>query len=132
NMKANNYGEAKKTIENAFSRYEEAAKDTKLYIYKIEALNELVKQENRKIYLNSKPDTVSFFNNIYELYETGLKCDSIEEAVLTQKRAEGKNTKNKLRGGIRNYLLAYRTNVVGAGKFFYNKKQYVEAFKFLD
>lgn len=132
NMKAKNYVEAKKTIDNAISRYEEAAKDTKLYIYKIEALNELVKQENRKIYLNSKPDTVSFFNNIYELYETGLKCDSIEEVVLTQKRAEGKNTKNKLRGGIRNYLLAYRTNVVGAGKFFYNKKQYVEAFKFLD
>ena len=132
NMKAKNYLEAKKTIDNAFSQHSEATADAHLYMYKMDALDQIVKAENRKIYLNSKPDTVSFFSNIYEMYETGLKCDSIEEAELATKRAEGKSAKSKLRSEIRNYMLSYRTNVLGAGKFFYNKKQYAEAFKYLD
>ena len=131
-VKQKDYAKAKQEIDKAMDAHAEAASDTKMYTYKVNALNELIKQENRKIYLNQRPDTVTYFNYIYQMYETALKADSIEQARTAQLRAEGKKAKVKLRSEMGNALVGYRNNVANAGKYFYNKKDYKNAFKYLD
>lgn len=131
-VKSKDYSKAKQELDKALAAYPQAASDTKLYSYKMLALNELIKQENRKIYLNQKPDTTAYFKYVYELYDTGLRCDSIEQTQLAEDRAEGKNPKAKLRRELGNTMLAYRSNVVNAGKFYYRKKDYINAYKYFD
>lgn len=131
-MKEKNYAKAKQGLDEALKKYAEAAKDAQLYKYKMEALNELIGVENRKIYLKSKPDTVSYFNYMYELYTTGLKCDTVEQEAVTAKKAEGKKASPKLRYGVAQMMLPFRKNLLSAGKFYYKKKDYANAFRFLD
>ena len=131
-IKDKNYSQAKAEIDNAVAKYEVASKDAELYRYKMDALNELIGLENNKIYLKSNPDTTSFFNYIYELYTTGLKCDSLEQIYVMSRRAEHKKAEPKLRRGVGQTLLPYRKNLLNAGKFYYKKRGYADAFKFLD
>ena len=86
NMKNKNYAGARKELDGAMKKYQEAANDAHLYKYKVDALTQLIVAENRKIYLNSRPDTVSYFNYVYELYVTGLLCDSLEQNAMEEKR----------------------------------------------
>jgi tetratricopeptide (TPR) repeat protein len=98
----------------------------------MDALNELIGAENRKIYLNTRPDTVGYFNYMYDLYVMGMKCDSVEQARLQEKRAQGKKAEPKLRTGVGQLMLPYMKNLLNAGKFHYQKKNYKQAFRFLD
>lgn len=131
-MKDKNYSKAKAEIDNAVAKYEVASKDAELYRYKLDALNELIGAENNKIYLKSNPDTTSFFYYIYELYVTGLKCDSLEQQYVMSRHAEHKKAEPKLRKGVGQTMLPYRRNLLNAGKYYYNKRNYTNAFKFLD
>ena len=132
-MKDKNFKQARQVLDDAMRDYPEtAAQDAQLYKYKADALVELIAAENRKIYLKSNPDTVAYFNYIYDLYVTGLACDSVEQSDVHAKTAEGKKADAKLRSGVGQTLLPYRKNLVGAGKFHYRKKNYANAFKFLD
>ena len=131
-IKDKNYSQAKAEIDNAVAKYEVASKDAELYRYKMDALNELIGLENNKIYLKSNPDTTSFFNYIYELYTTGLKCDSLEQIYVMSRRAEHKKAEPKLRKGVGQAMLPYRRNLLNAGKYYYNKRNYINAFKFLN
>ena len=130
-MKEKNFVQARQVLIDAIRKYPEASADAQLYRYKMDALAELIGVENRKLYLNSKPDTVSFFNYMYEIYQTGLQCDSVEQITLAARQAEGKKAEPKLRAGIGQTLLPYRKNLLNAGKYFYTKKSYTEAFRFL-
>lgn len=131
-MKSKDYGKARQVVDQALAKYAEASSDTKMYTYKMNALSELIKQENRKIYLNQKPDTTTYFSYIYELYDTGLRCDSVEQSAVKAKIADGKKAKPKLRANVGNTLVGYRSNVVNAGKYFYKKKDYARAYKYFD
>lgn len=131
-MKDKNYTKAKQTIDEALKKYDEAKADAQFYRYKMDALNELIGQENRKIYLNSKPDTVSYFGYIYELYATGILCDSVEQVAVVAKLNAGKKMTPKLRVGVGQTMLGYRKNLLSAGKYYYIKKDYGNAFRFFD
>lgn len=131
-MKDKNFVQARQVLSDAIRQHPEAAADAQLYRYELDALNELIGNENRKIYLNSKPDTISFFKYIYELYETGLQCDSVEKLALAARQAEGKKAVPKLRGGVGQTLLPYRKNLFNAGKYYYTKKSYADAFRFFE
>ncbi len=131
-MKDKNFAQARQVLSDAIHQHPEAAADAQLYRYKLDALNELIGNENRKIYLNAKPDTLSFFKYIYELYETGLQCDSVEKLALAARQAEGKKAVPKLRGGVGQTLLPYRKNLFNAGKYYYTKKSYADAFRFFE
>lgn len=131
-MKEKNFAQARQVLTDAIRKHPQAAADAQLYRYKMDALGELIGVENRKIYLNSKPDTVSFFNYMYELYVTGLQCDSVEQQALAARKAVGKKAEPKLRSGIGQSLLLYRKNLFNAGKYYYTKKAYADAFRFLD
>ena len=131
-MKEKNYAKAKQTLDEAVKKYDEAKEDAQLYHYKMEALNELIGLENRKIYLKSNPDTIGYFNYMYELYVTGLACDSLEQKAIARKRDMGKKAEPKLRKGVGTTMLAYRKNILNAGKFYYKKRNYKDAFRFLN
>ena len=108
-MKEKNFAQARQVLTDAMREHPEAAADAQMYRYKLDALDALIGVENRKIYLNSKPDTVSFFNYMYELYVTGLQCDSVEQQAMAAREAEGKKAQQKLRGGVGQTLLPYRS-----------------------
>ena len=131
-MKEKNFAQARQVLTDAMREHPEAAADAQMYRYKLDALDALIGVENRKIYLNSKPDTVSFFNYMYELYVTGLQCDSVEQQAMAAREAEGKKAQQKLRGGVGQTLLPYRKNLLNAGKYYYTKKSYADAFRFFD
>ena len=131
-MKEKNYTKARQAMEDAIRTYGEAAADPQLYRNNMDALNELIGTENRKIYLNSKPDTVGYFNYMYDLYAMGLKCDSVEQVRLQEKRAMGKKAEPKLRAGVGQMMVPYMKNLLNAGKFHYQKKNYGQAFRFFD
>ncbi len=131
-MKEKNYAKARQVIESAIGTYAEAAADPQLYRYNMDVLNELIGIENRKIYLKSNPDTIGYFNYMYDLYAMGLKCDSVEQARLHEKRAMGKKAEPKLRAEAGGVVLPYMKNLLNAGKFHYQKKNYAQAFRFFD
>ena len=131
-MKEKNFVQARQVLTDAMCQYPEAAADAQLYWYKLDALNELIGVENRKIYLNLKPDTASFFNYMYELYVTGLQCDSVEQETLSARQGEGKKVEAKLRNEVGQTLLPYRKNLLSAGKYYYRKKAYADAYRFFD
>lgn len=82
--------------------------------------------ENEKIYLKRGYDTVRFYNSIYMMYSYIRQCDSVETCVKT------KRVKFKYRSDNRRILLEYRTNLLNAGRFYLKKKDYSEAYRFLD
>ena len=131
-MKEKNFAQARQVLTDAMREHPEAASDAQMYRYKMDAIDALIGLENRKIYLNAKPDTVSFFNYMYELYVTGLQCDSVEQHAMAAREAEGKKAQQKLRGGVGQTLLPYRKNLLNAGKYYYTKKSYADAFRFFD
>ena len=131
-MKEKNYAQARKGLLDAIKQYPEAAVDPQLYKYQVDALNELIGGENRKIYLNNRPDTVAYFNFIYDIYLTGLQCDSLEQVAIAQRLAEGKKGQPRLRGGVQQTLLPYRKNLLEGGKFYYKRKAYADAFRFIN
>lgn len=131
-MKEKNYAQARQTLDEAIKKYGEAKEDAQLYRYKMDALNELIGMENRKIYLKSNPDTVGYFNYMYELYVTGLTCDTLEQNEMARRQTMGKKATPKLRKGVGAMMLTYRNNILNAGKFYYKKRDYKNAFRFLD
>lgn len=130
-MKDKNFMQARQVLTDAMRQHPEAASDVQFYRYQMDALNELIGVENRKIYLHSKPDTAAYFNYIYDIYETGLKCDSLEQTAIRARQAEGKKAAPKYRAGVGHMLVQYRKNLLNAGKYYYNKKDYSNAYRFL-
>ena len=125
--KAANFAKVDETLRNAFGKYPQAQADAELRNYFLNAKHQLALQENRKIYLNNKPDTAKYFSYIYELYETGLTCDSLDNVPDRKGRVKPRYTSN-----ISSKLQAFRNNLRSGGKYFYKKKQYADAYRYFD
>lgn len=131
-MKEKNYSKAKSDIDDVLGKYDEAVGDAELYSLRADALNELIVAENRKIYLNQKPDTVKYFKLIYDMYDNGLKCENAEQAYIQSKAKKGKKQAPKYRYNVGQKMLSYRKNLLQAGKFFYKKHDYSNAYQYFD
>ena len=81
--------------------------------------------ENEKIYLERAYDTVVYYNSIYNCYKYLEKCDS------TECSAEG-DGRLRFRTRVRRMLLDNRQNLLNGGRFYLRKKNYAEAFRFLE
>lgn len=80
--------------------------------------------ENEKIYLKRSYDTTLYYNSIYKLYCYLEQCDSAELTLPPKNR--------HFRARARKELLANRTNLLNGGRFYLKKKDYAEAYRFLD
>ncbi|MCR5313995.1 MAG: hypothetical protein K6E54_10245 [Bacteroidaceae bacterium] len=126
-MKAEKYNQALTEIDNAFNKFEQARVEPAFYDYKVKAYQQLVLQENRKMYLANKPDTAKYFNYLYEMYDQALRCDSIEQIPDYDGQC-----KFKYRFENAQILNAFRKNLKVSTNFFYTKKQYDKAYRFVN
>ena len=81
---------------------------------------------NEKAYLKQKFDTASLFNTTYQIYTYTLRCEEAEQRMLA---LEGKKMKYHKQGG--QTLRQYYPNICAGSRYFFSKKQYAEAMKYL-
>lgn len=124
-LKESKYADANNEIEKALKEHPEARSSALLYSLKSTALHNLVLAENRKMYLNQKPDTTKYFSFIYSLYESAITCDSLEQIPDEKGRVMLRN-----RDINQQRLLQFRKNLSTADRYFYQKKDYKNAYKY--
>ena len=127
NLKAERYAQADEQIQKAWKQSEEAVRDAELYNLMVNAQRGLANAENKKIFLNNRPDTVKYFDYIYKVYDYGIRCDSLDRLPNEKGRVKTHYSSN-----IQSQLLSYRNNIKSAGKFFYKKRRFSDAYKYFD
>ena len=123
--KSSNYIKTDEIIQNAFKSYKEASDDPDLLAYEMNAHYQLYLDENKKLFLNQKGDTIKFFNHIYKTYVYALKCDS----VCSVPNHDGQLNK-RYTSDINNRLSLLRNNLRNGGMYYIKKKKYNEALAF--
>lgn len=126
-LKTQNFSQADGLLNNAMTKYTEATNDAELCNIHLNTVHHLAELENRKLFLNNKPDTAQYFNQIYRIYNIGLHCDSVSQKPNKKGKIKPQYTSN-----IQDKLLLYRNNLKSAGKYFYKKQKYNDAYKFID
>ncbi len=126
-LKSDRFTQADDKIKKALQTYPEAKNDAEYYNYEIGIQHNLAAQENRKIYLDQKPDTAKYFNYVYEVYRYALLCDSLDTMPDAKGRIRQKYTSN-----VTDKLNYYRNNLKSGCKYFYKKQQWNDADKFFD
>lgn len=121
-LKSNNPTEAMKLVCGLEGDSDVVKHTPKLYDLAKEAQMKLNDTENEKIYLKQQCDTTAFFRTTLGIFEYALKCDSAEVAA---------GGRFDFRDGNREILRRYRPNLNAAGRWFFRKKQYEEARRFL-
>ena len=114
-------------LRSTFQKYPESAIDPELLNYQTSAQYNLYLEENKKMFLNGKGDTIKFFTHIYNTYYYGLKCDSVSKPS-----AVGAKDGGRFFADINTKLSTLRNNLKNGGLYFMKKKNYAEAFKFFD
>lgn len=122
NLKSKAFDKADKELTAAFAKYPETQNDKQLLNYKVTALYELALGENRKIYLNTKPDTAKYFSYITSMYDYAMRCDSVDALP----DSKGK-VRISYRSGIADKLMTLRKNLAAGSRFFYKKKEYAKS-----
>ncbi len=127
-LKNYQYAKAENSFLTALRNHKDAYSDHKLYNSAVEIERQLALEQNKNMYLeNNKADTAKFFRHIYNVYDYAIYLDSME-SVPDEK---GK-VKYKYRSSNARKMLFFRNNLRSAGKFFYQKRLYPEAFKHID
>lgn len=126
-IKDRKYANANDEINKAMKEHPEALSSIRLYEMQTVCLQNLVLEENRKMYLKQKPDTAKYFNHIYSLYECVLRCDSLEQIP-----DENGKCKFRLRDSNRQRLMQFRKNLASADRYFSQKQDFKNGYKFAD
>lgn len=129
NLKSQNYAKVDDLISKAMANSDEARSDAELYNIRTNAMHNLALAEGKKIFLKSGQDTVKYFNYIYKVYSYALQCDSIESVALAK---DEKKHDRRYRQNISVKVTSARSSLRSAGKFFYKKTNFKEAYRYLD
>lgn len=121
-LKAEKYSDADKLLDRIVKEQPALSNDAEVINNIVIVQDKLAQAENRKIYLNNKPDTVKYFSHIYSIYSNGMRY-----RVPEGTKDDGKASKN-----ISQLMCTYRNNLRSAGKYFYAKKDYPNAFRYID
>ncbi|MBR1713250.1 MAG: hypothetical protein IJ722_07585 [Alloprevotella sp.] len=124
-LKANNPGEALKTIEKMAADSAFAA-DPRLYDFGVQANVALNTALNEKIYLKQKYDTLQFFNSIYGIYDYALRCNTVELQQLAER-----GTPLRFANSHAQLLHKHYKNLCSGGRYFYRKQDYTKALHYL-
>lgn len=127
-IKSDNYSKAYELLTKYESEHTELKDDAEIQNMGVDILYNLTLEENKKIYLKSKPDTTKYLGYIYDMYRYSLRCDSLE----TVSAKEEKKTKYKYRADNANKMMKFRPNLRIAGNYFYSKGKYTESLKYAE
>lgn len=103
-----------------------ANKLPRLYNLGKEVQIQLNDAENVKIYLGNAYDTAAFFSSTLAIYDYILKCETQEQRLLAE---EGEKMKYHKDNG--ETLHRYYANLNAGGRYYYSKKNYTTAMKYL-
>ena len=127
-LKAERYSQAEDLLNKAMTaNNKEAMDDAEFHYLRLQTLQGLATAENRNMFLNTRPDTAKYFTYIYRIYEYGFSCDSLDRLPDEKGRVRPAYTSH-----IVNLMSAYRNNIKSAGKFYYKKNKFDDAYRFLD
>jgi len=101
------------------------SRNPKLYQMGMQAYGLINDAENEKIYLKQNFDTLTLFNSTYGIFAYALKCDSVEDMLLAEKKQ-----KHKYRKENAETLIKHFPNLKVAANYFYTKKNYKDAARF--
>lgn len=101
--------------------------NTHIWALLIESLKGEYEQGNEKLYLKQKYDTAAFFKLGYKLFGTAQKLDSVEMWLAAHGKGKVRNRKKNA-----SYLMPIRQNLYYGGLYFMAKKQFDDAYNFLD
>ena len=122
------YAKAENSFNAALKKYKDAYSDHKLYNAAVEIERQLALEQNKNMYLqNNKADTAKFFRHIYNVYDYAIHLDSMESVPNEKGKVKFKYRSSNVRK-----MLFFRNNLRSAGKFFYQKRLYPEAFRHID
>lgn len=104
-------------------------RDTRIECYRLaaECSKKLNAIENEKLYLGQKYDTARFFSTVLDMYQRIFLADSVSALPDGYGRSKPSNRKSN-----RSMLLPYRPYLQTAGKWYFAKKNYAEAYRFFD
>ena len=123
--KSKNYNKTNELILNTYNLYPESKNDPDFVGYEMNTQYQLYLEENRKLYLNNKGDTIKLFSYIYKTYECGLKCDSL--CMIPNKKGK---LNTRYSSDINNHLSFLRNNLKSGGFFFLKNQKYSDALPF--
>lgn len=116
---------AEKSLTDALGGEERAARRAELYHTAALVECKLNDIENEKIYLGRAYDTVLYYNSAWNACRYFEQCDSVEASSEDEGRF-------KFRPAVRKSLLEYRAILLNGGRFYIGKRNYAEAFRFID
>lgn len=125
--KADNYAKIHETLQQAFSKWPEAKEEARLWHEEMRAQFEMAKADNVKLFLNTKPDTASYFSHVLETYRAGLRCDSLDRKADKRGQVRPHYTRS-----VSETLTTLRNNLRSGGRYFYLKGRYADAFNHFD
>ena len=108
------------------TKNERYARDPQLYLLQAAAWKKINDTENEKAYLKQSYDTVKLFSSTLGIFESLLKCDSVEQIPDDHGRVQLKSRRKNQK-----ILERYYPNLLNAGKFYLKKKDYNQAYTFL-
>lgn len=126
-VKADNYSKADETLREAFAAHAEAYADAELVRMEMDAQWQLALAENKKLFLNSKPDTAAYFARVLATTQYALRCDSLDQLPDEHGRTRPRYTKE-----LGERLRGCRGNLCSGGKYFYKRGEYASAWTYLD
>ena len=121
--KADNYAKVDETLAQAFDTYPEALADAELVHMEMEAQQQLFLAESKKLFLNSKPDTTTYFSRSAATTRYALRCDSLDQ--LPDKKG---HVKPRYEKEIRERLRQHLPNLLSGGKYHYKRADYANAY----
>jgi len=129
-IKANaKQAEAEKTLLGALGREDIDDKERAKIYYECAKLQENLNGVfNRQAFLKKAPyDTAQFFNPLLAMYQHLEKCDSLDALPNEKGKVNTSYT-----GSTNALRKKHRQNILNGGKFFLSKKNYDQAYNFLD
>lgn len=106
------------------------SQEPRLYHYGVEANIALNNAQNEKAFLKQNYDTAQFFSSTYGICHYVLKADSAEQQQLNTKGKTSKKIRSSAKSA-KEYLHKYYKNLNAGGRYYYRKKNYAEAGKYL-
>jgi tetratricopeptide (TPR) repeat protein len=127
-LKAERYSQAEDMLGKVMTdKNPEVMSDAEFYYLRLQTLQGLATAENRNMFLNTRPDTAKYFTYIYRIHEYGFTCDSLDRLPDEKGRVRPSYTSH-----IISMLSAYRNNIKSAGKYYYKKNKFDDAYRFFN